>query len=236
MEVRDGVAAVFREAGAVVKIRQVCRVGDTVNLPEPPRESARNAWQKVSALGAKLSELPSRLKHETGTPVEEPIPDTTEIISDTVRETLDARTPVTPDDATTVISDTVRETLDARDTEAEIMPDAQPTTKVTFDAPPATKITLDKPPAPEGTFEAPPAAFGEPPAPEAVDATESMPDPPAKMRPPSRPAPSGTSPTPPPTCPASFPIPSTPPSGTESPGKRRCFPPGSMCWTPSKSA
>ena len=36
MEVRDGVAAVFREDGAVVKLRQSCRVGDTVDLPELP--------------------------------------------------------------------------------------------------------------------------------------------------------------------------------------------------------
>ncbi len=172
MEVRDGVAAVFREDGAVVKLRQSCRVGDTVDLPELPQESARNAWQKVSALGAKLTEFPSRLKHGT----DEPAPDTTEIISPDAADF----------GATAVISDTVREALD---TETEIISDETPTTKITLDKPPVTtdepsatfdvfgavptpEVTFDKPPANEptfdatesisGAFDAPPADFAPP--------------------------------------------------------------------------
>ncbi|MBQ6985750.1 MAG: hypothetical protein IJQ25_02040, partial [Oscillibacter sp.] len=112
MEVRDGLAAVFREDGAVVKIRQSCQVGDTIELPDLPQESARNAWQSfsagVGALGAKLSEFPSRMRQAPPAPA----PDTTEIISGTADEN-----PVSPvdslDDATEIISETVRETLDA---------------------------------------------------------------------------------------------------------------------------
>ena len=157
MEVRDGVAAVFREDGAVVKLRQNCRVGDTVDLPELPQESARNAWQKVSALGAKLTEFPSRLKHEP----DEPVPDTTEMISPDAADF----------GATAVISDTVREALD---TETEIISDGTPTTKITldkpsatsgepsatfgvFDAPSTPEVTFDAPRTNETTFDAPPA-------------------------------------------------------------------------------
>ena len=153
MEIRDGVAAVFREDGAVVKVRQSCRVGDTVDLPELPQESARNAWQKVSAFGAKLSEFPSRLKRGTN----EPAPDTAE----TTRDTPDAA----DFGATAVISDTVREALD---TETEIMSDEPPTKKITLDEPSAAS---DEPSATFGLFDAPPtneAASGEPSANEAT--------------------------------------------------------------------
>ncbi|MBQ7682593.1 MAG: hypothetical protein IJT31_10355, partial [Oscillibacter sp.] len=155
MEVRDGLAAVFREDGAVVKIRQSCQVGDTIELPDLPQESARNAWQSfsagVGALGAKLSEFPSRMRQAPPAPA----PGTTEIISGTA-----AQNPVSPVDATEIISDTVRETLDARD--------AAPDT--VWNVPDATSAVSDTAFSNDATSAAPDTTWN------ASEATSTVPD------------------------------------------------------------
>ena len=137
MEVRDGYSAVFREDGVVVKIRQSCQVGETIELPEA--RSALNAISAgVGALGAKLSRGKpgdDAQSFDTAANVADAAPapradiaptpdrDATEIISDTVRDALDdaPSTPREPEPvgATGIISDTVRDALDNPETEAD---------------------------------------------------------------------------------------------------------------------
>ena len=156
MEVRDGFAAVFREDGAVVKVRQSCQVGETIELPDLPRESARNAWSAaMGALSAKLSQRGNASDADSAGTVPDAktelsdSADAKDIISDTVRDALDERKPLSRADtvpgATGVISDTVRDALDRQ--EAEPVAEASEPTAV-WDAPKAAPVNLWEPSEP----------------------------------------------------------------------------------------
>ncbi|MBQ6206631.1 MAG: hypothetical protein IJK52_06080, partial [Oscillospiraceae bacterium] len=162
MEVRDGFAAVFREDGAVVKVRQSCQVGETIELPDLPRESARNAWSAaMGALSAKLNSRGNAAPSDNDATLSDSAKatrsaadakaelsdsaDAADIISDTVRDALDERKPLDRADtvpgATGVISDTVR------DAQSEpVSPPSEPT--AVWDAPKAAPVSLWKPDEP----------------------------------------------------------------------------------------